>query len=81
MLRRGPQRLNGVLERAVADQAEDRRADAAVAVIQRDGDRGRHQPMPPLAVAKNDPVRTVGSHSNCWAMVEVDSLTITEWVA
>jgi hypothetical protein len=36
------------------------------------------QPMPPLAVAKNDPVLTVGSHSICWAMVEVDSLTITE---
>jgi hypothetical protein len=34
--------------------------------------------MPPLAVAKNDPVLTVGSHSICWASVEVDSLTMTE---
>jgi hypothetical protein len=38
---------------------------------------GVPQPMPPLAVAKNDPVLTVGSHSTCWAMVEVDSLTMT----
>jgi len=28
-------------------------------------------------VAKNDPVLIVGSHSICWAMVEVDSLTMT----
>jgi hypothetical protein len=35
-------------------------------------------PIPPLAVAKNDPVLIVGSHSICWAMVEVDSLTMTE---
>jgi hypothetical protein len=33
--------------------------------------------MPPLAVAKKDPGLTVGSHSICWAMVEVDSLTMT----
>jgi len=39
---------------------------------------GTPQPIPPLAVAKNDPVLTVGSHSICWAMVEVDSLTMTE---
>jgi hypothetical protein len=39
---------------------------------------GTPQPMPPLAVAKNDPVLTVGSHSICWASVEVDSLTMTE---
>jgi hypothetical protein len=28
-------------------------------------------------VVKKEPVRTVGSHSACWTMVEVDSLTIT----
>ncbi|MFD4621100.1 hypothetical protein [Streptomyces sp. NPDC058475] len=33
--------------------------------------------MPPLAVAKNDPGLTVGSHSTCCAIVEVDSLTMT----
>jgi hypothetical protein len=38
---------------------------------------GTPQPIPPLAVVKNEPVRTVGSHSACWTMVEVDSLTIT----
>src|SRR5439155_3874175 len=31
---------------------------------------GTPQPIPPLAVAKNDPLLTVGSHSICWAMVE-----------
>jgi hypothetical protein len=38
---------------------------------------GTPQPIPPLAVAKNDPVLTVGSHWICWAMVGVDSLTMT----
>ena len=44
MLSRGPERLHGVLERAVADQAEDRPAGAPVAVAQRDPDRGRDAP-------------------------------------
>src|ERR1700677_2927878 len=35
-----PERLHGVLRRAVADQADDRPADAPVAVGQRDADRG-----------------------------------------
>ena len=80
MLSGGPEGLHGVLGRAVADQADDRPGDAPVAVSQRDPDRGRGCPShsPPLAVAKNDPVLTVGSHSICWAMVEVDSLTMTE---
>lgn len=36
--------------------------------------------MPPLAVVKNEPERRVGNHSACCAIVEVDSLTITESV-
>jgi hypothetical protein len=40
-------------------------------------ERGGAPADTPLAVAKKDPVLTVGSHSICWAMVEVDSLTMT----
>ncbi len=40
----GPEGLHGVLGRAVADQADDRPADAPVPVSQRDPDRGREAP-------------------------------------
>src|SRR5258708_19682597 len=36
---------------------------------------GTPQPIPPLAVAKNDAGRGVGSHRSCWAIVDVDSVT------
>jgi hypothetical protein len=34
--------------------------------------------MPPLAVAKNEAGRVVGSHRICWAIVDVDSVTSGE---
>src|ERR1700759_2384595 len=36
---------------------------------------GNPQPIPPLAVAKNDPGRVLGRNRNCWAIVDVDSVT------
>ena len=39
---------------------------------------GTPQPMPPLAVAKNDAGRVVGRNRSCWACVEVDSVTSGE---
>src|SRR6478735_2253068 len=36
---------------------------------------GTPQPMPPLAVAKNEAGRVVGKNPSCWAIVEVDSVT------
>src|SRR5262245_13593941 len=36
---------------------------------------GTPQPIPPLAVAKNDAGRVVGSQRSCSAIVEVDSIT------
>src|SRR4051794_1999086 len=36
---------------------------------------GSPQPIPPLAVAKNEAGRVVGSQCICWAIVEVDSVT------
>src|ERR1700727_3298996 len=39
---------------------------------------GTPQPIPPLAVAKNEPGRVVGSQRSCWAIVDVDSVTTGE---
>src|ERR1700739_270336 len=39
---------------------------------------GTPQPLPPLAVAKNDAGRVVGSQRSCSAIVEVDSVTSGE---
>src|SRR5258708_20007358 len=36
---------------------------------------GSPQPIPPLAVAKKEAGRVVGSQCSCWAIVEVDSVT------
>src|ERR1700757_65950 len=36
---------------------------------------GTPQPIPPLAVAKNDPGRVLGRNRSCWAIVDVDSVT------
>src|SRR6201996_2817750 len=36
---------------------------------------GTPQPMPPLAVAKNDDGRVLGRNRTCWANVDVDSVT------
>src|SRR6202012_2198226 len=36
---------------------------------------GNPQPIPPLAVAKNDPGRVLGRNRSCWAIVDVDSVT------
>src|ERR1700757_3196844 len=39
---------------------------------------GTPQPIPPLAVAKNDPGRVLGRNRSCWAIVDVDSVTTGE---
>src|ERR1700758_3621703 len=36
---------------------------------------GNAQPIPPRAVAKNDPGRVLGRKRSCWAIVDVDSVT------
>src|ERR1700761_8755401 len=36
---------------------------------------GNPQPIPPLAVAKNDPGLVLGRNRSCWAIVDVDSVT------
>src|ERR1700732_5267621 len=39
---------------------------------------GNPQPIPPLAVAKNEAGRVVGRNRSCWAIVDVDSVTTGE---
>src|SRR6201993_4576074 len=39
---------------------------------------GTPQPIPPLAVAKNEAGRVVGRNRSCWAIVDVDSVTTGE---
>src|SRR3954447_21742984 len=39
---------------------------------------GNPQPIPPLAVAKNEAGRVVGIQRSCWAIVDVDSVTSGE---
>src|ERR1700749_1901263 len=39
---------------------------------------GSPQPIPPLAVAKNEAGRVLGRKRSCWAIVDVDSVTTGE---